>query len=128
MTLEANSFTHNNHILDTRVVTEEIEFKALKLGRSKGTDGLKAEHLIYGGTSLILWLQKIFNSIITLEEIPDCLKEGIIVPVYKGRGKDPLSPSIATAVSLCLLLFLRHLKLFVSSVCPLPSKRQDSLI
>ena len=93
-TLEANSFTHNDHILDTHVVTEEIEFalKALKLGRSKGTDGLKAEHLIYRGTSLMLWLQKIFNSIITLEEIPNFLKKGIIVPVYKGRGKDPLSP------------------------------------
>ena len=102
MTLEANAFTHNDHILDTHVVTEEIEFalKALKLGRSKGTDGLKAEHLIYGGTSLILWLQKIFNSIVTLEEIPNCLKEGIIVPVYKGRGKDPLSPSSYRGVTL----------------------------
>ena len=41
MTLVANSFTHNDHILDTLVVTEEIEFalKALKLGRSKGTVG-----------------------------------------------------------------------------------------
>ena len=35
---------------------------------------------------------KIFNTIIHLEEIPTCMKEGVIVPVYKGKGKDPLMP------------------------------------
>ena len=124
MTLEANSFTHITifliPMLLPRILNSRI--KALKLGRSKGTDGLKAEHLIYGGTSLILWLQKIFNSIITLEEIPHCLKEGIIVPVYKGRGKDPLSPSSYRGISLSSVIS----KLFFSSVCPLSSKRQDS--
>ena len=32
-----------------------------KLGRSKGADGLRAEHLVYGGPALTLWLKKIFN-------------------------------------------------------------------
>ena len=41
----------------------------------------------------MLWLMKIFNAIISLEEVPTCFKEGVIIPVYKGRGKDPLLAS-----------------------------------
>ena len=29
-------------------------------------------------------------SYIDLEAVPDCLKCGVVVPVYKGGGKDPL--------------------------------------
>ncbi len=60
--LEASSFTHNDQIVDTDITVEEIEIaiKALKVGRSKGADGLNSEHLIYGGPSIPLWLKKIF--------------------------------------------------------------------
>ena len=63
--LEANSFANEDQILDTDIVVEEIEeaLKALKLGRSKGADGLISEHLLYGGTSVILRLKKIFNTL-----------------------------------------------------------------
>ena len=39
---------------------EEIEaaFIALKCGCSKGADGLNSEHIIYGGDSLKLWLNR----------------------------------------------------------------------
>ena len=43
----------------------------------------------YGGEVLKVWLKRIFNRIIELD-VPVCLSEGIIVPVYKGRSKDPL--------------------------------------
>ena len=36
------------------------------------------------------WLKRIFNRIIALEEVPVCLREGNILPVYKGKIKDPL--------------------------------------
>ena len=54
--LEAISFTHDDQILDTDIIVEEIvaAFIALKCGRSKGADGLNSEHLIYGGDSLKL--------------------------------------------------------------------------
>ena len=42
------------------------------------------------GEMLKVWLQKVYNRILTLEEFPDCFKEGIVVPIYKRQGKDPL--------------------------------------
>ena len=39
---------------------------------------------------LKIWLKKISNRLLTLEEVPDCLKEGLVVPIYKRQGKDPL--------------------------------------
>ena len=32
----------------------------------------------------------ILNAVIDLELVPDSLKQGVVVPVYKGSGKDPL--------------------------------------
>ena len=48
-----------------------------------GLDGLKAEHFKYGGKHLKLWLKKIFNRIIALEDTPQCMKDGLVIPVYK---------------------------------------------
>ena len=85
--LEAKSLLNDDQILDTSITLEEIEaaVNTLKLGRSKGADGLNSEHLLYGGPTLMLWPMKIFNAIISLEEVPTCFKEGVIIPVYKGR-------------------------------------------
>ena len=90
--MEATSIIQDDQILDSEILVEEVEvaLRLLKLGRSKGADGLSAEHLIYGGTAIVLWLKKILNRIISLEEVPSCLKEGVIIPVYKGKGKDPM--------------------------------------
>ena len=100
--LEMRSNANNDQILDTEITVEEIEkaLHTLKLGRSDGTDGLKSEHLLYGGYSLKLWLKKIFKAIIAHEFIPPCLKEGVVVPIYKGKGKDPLLPSSYRGITL----------------------------
>ena len=65
-TLEATSIIQDDQILDSEILVEEVEvsLRLLKLGRSKGADGLSAEHLIYGGTAIILWLKKIRSSIL----------------------------------------------------------------
>ena len=46
--LEADSFTNDDQILDFEVMADEVEsaLSFLKLGRSKGADGLNAEHLL----------------------------------------------------------------------------------
>ena len=49
-----------------------------------------AEHLIEGGDVVTTWLTGILNAVIDLESVPDSLKRGVVVPVYKGSGKDPL--------------------------------------
>ena len=80
--------------MDSEIDSEEVEgaLKALKLGKSGGIDSLDPEHICYAGETLRLWLRKIFNRIITLEQIPMSLNEGLIIPVHKGKGKDPFKP------------------------------------
>ena len=48
-----------------------------------------AEHLIEGGDVVTTWLTAILNVVIDLESVQDSLKRGVVVPVYKGSGKDP---------------------------------------
>ena len=52
----------------------------------------------------MLWLMKIFIAIISLEEVPTCFKEGVIIPVYKGRGKDPLLASSYQGITLSSIM------------------------
>ena len=52
----------------------------------------------------ILWLKKIFNTIILLEEVPTCFKEGIVTPVYKGKGNDPLLTSRYRGIALSSIM------------------------
>ena len=85
---------------------EEIEnaLNLLKLGKSGGPDGLSPEHIVYGGEVLKIWLRKIFNHILELEDVPECLKEGTVVPVYKRQGKDPLLVSSYRGITLSSVL------------------------
>ena len=55
-----------------------------------GPDGLTAEHLKEGGDVVTIWLMRLLNAVVELEVILDALKCGVVVPVYKGGGKDPL--------------------------------------
>ena len=90
--LESSSLFNEETILDYEVGIEELEsaMKVLKLGKSSGADSLDPEHIVFGGETMKLWLKKVFNSIIHFEQMPDCLKEGLVIPIYKGKGKDPL--------------------------------------
>ena len=78
--------------------------KNLKRGKACGPDNILPEHIIYGGDYLILWLKKIFNGIVHLEQIPSCLKEAEIIPIYKGKGKDPLLTSNYRGISLSSII------------------------
>ena len=43
------------------------------------------------------WLCKIFNAIVNLEAIPP---PGVIIPIYKGKGRDPLLPTSYRVITL----------------------------
>ena len=87
-------------------MAEEVDsvLKKLKLGKAAGHDGIKAEHLKYGGPTLWDWVLQICNAIIETENIPKSLKTGIITPVYKGGGKDPLNRNSYRGVTLTSVL------------------------
>ena len=89
-------------LLDVPFSLEQLEaaLKRLKAGKSGGHDGLVPEHLKHGGVVLRTWLLQVYNAIIELEAIPSTLKLGIITPVYKGGGKDPLSSDSYRGITL----------------------------
>ncbi len=60
--------------------------------------------MYFGGENLKLWIKKIFNRISSLEEIPASLNEGLIVPVHKGKGKDPFLPGSYRGITLSSVL------------------------
>ena len=90
--MERCSFNERDIIFDVPFDVEEMEhaLKCLKLKRSGGPDNLLPEHRRYCGPVCTTWLCKVYNSICDLELIPDCFKHGIIVPAFKGKGKDLL--------------------------------------
>ena len=77
-----------------------------------------------------IWLTEILNVIVDSEQIPSCLKQGVIVPVYKGGGKDPLNVNsyrgitINSVISKVLeTLFLNRLEpLFMDAGVPHPNQ------
>ena len=90
--LLSESFQKEEAFLDVPVTIEEVEHAVnrMKLKKLAGPDNLTAGHLKYGGQSIIKWLMEILNSVIDVEQLPICLKQGITIAIYKGGGKDPL--------------------------------------
>ena len=90
--LEALSYENEEYLLDVPFTSDEVARAVHKLKKKKapGPDGLLVEHLKAGGDAVIIWLRNILNAVVELEVIPDVMKRGVVVPVYKGGGKDPL--------------------------------------
>ena len=76
----------------------------LKPNRSGGVDGLRAEHFKYGSEHLKLWLMKIFNCFLILEDVPQCMKDGLVIPVHKGQGKNLLQVNSYRGITLSPVL------------------------
>ena len=98
-TLLSETFQEEEVFLDVPFTIEEVgkAVNRMKLMKSAGPDDLMAEHLKYGGHSIVMWLTGILNSIV---EVPTCLKLGITIPIYKGGGKDPLDVSSYRGITL----------------------------
>ena len=93
---------NEEYLLDTPFEVEEVRLaiKRLKRNKAPGPDGLTAEHLQGGGECVVLWLTRIINRIVELEVIPNVLKVGLVVPVYKGSNKDPLNMNSYRGITL----------------------------
>ena len=87
------TFNNRNLDLEDPLTPDEIvqALKRLKRGKAGGRDNLSPEHLKFGGSVLQKWLLKVLQAIVHLEQIPASFTSGITIPVYKGKGKDPLS-------------------------------------
>ena len=71
---------------------------------SGGADSLTPEHLKHCGSIFKKWLCQLFNHLLRLEQIPSVFKHGVIIPVYKGKGKDPLSVKSFRGITLSSMI------------------------
>ena len=62
----------------------------LNLNKAPGSDLICAEHLKYGGERLVCVLQAVFRWVIEYEYVPLALREGIQVPLHKGKNSPTL--------------------------------------
>ena len=77
-----------------------------------------------------MWLKHILNSIISLEQIPASLKLGVIVPIFKDKGRDPLNCCSYRGITLTsvlskyleILILERLESLFCERGFPYPSQ------
>ena len=107
--MTASSYLNEDTTLDWDMSVEEIKAMThkIKKGKSPDPDGLMAEHIIYGGTYINLWLKHIFNRIHTCKMIPHCFKQGITTPTYKGKrmkGWDPLIRGSYRGITVTLVM------------------------
>ena len=87
--IELETYSDEEFILEVPFSPEEViaVIKRLKRDSSPGPDLLSPHHLLHAGPLISTWLSKIFNTIVNLEAIPSIFKEGILIPIYKGKGK-----------------------------------------
>ena len=85
--LALESMGNEDMLLDVSFLAEVLAVVSkLKCGKAAGPAGFMAEHLKAGGEVVVIWLLNVLNTIVKLEVI----KRGVVVPVYKGSGNDPL--------------------------------------
>ena len=80
--------------------------KKLKLGKSKGIDGLKAEHYKYASNRLCILFTLCLNAMIIHGYMCDDLMKTVIVPIVKDKNEDLSNVDNYRPIAL-----LRHLKL-----------------
>ena len=88
---------------DSLHAVEEIKaaIHHVKRDSSGGHDQLSPHHLAHSGPLHKNW---IFNTVFFLEDIPSSFRNSIILPVYKGKGKDPLLQSRYQGTTLTSIL------------------------
>ena len=79
-----------------------------KLNKEKAadSDSILAEYLIGGGNAVVLWLKEVLNAM--MEKIPEVLKCGIVILIYKVGGKDPLNTNTYRGVTLTSVIAKVH--------------------
>ena len=90
-------------IADTEITIDEVNYalKILKNDRSSGHDDLDSEHIKYAGEVCKVVLKQMFNTILSLEAVPQCFKHGVITPIYKGSNRHPLLCNSYRGITVC---------------------------
>ena len=99
----------------------------MKSRKSPDGDGIMAEHLKYGGTLLLEFLQKLFGKIIEERKIPEQFKNGIITPIYKKQNKPIWDPNSYRRITVASIIGKVFERLHLHSVEDQLSRDQSKL-
>ena len=98
-------------------MTEVISvIKNLKRNKAPGHDSIQKEHIIHGGRKLAIAPTQLFNRFLQTESSPDSWGRSIIIPLYKGKGKNKSDPNSYRSVSLTPCLFKVFEKIILKRV------------
>ena len=84
---EAN-LDYETHGLNAAITEEEVlsAIKTLKNGKAVGIDEVRNEFIKHSSPSLISIYCKLFNKVLNSGVVPEQWVQGIIIPIYKGKG------------------------------------------
>ena len=122
---QSTSLQNEDSVLESEIDIMEIdtEIGKLKQGKSPGPDGILPEHIIHSGPIFKLWLKKIFNYIISLEVVPQSFSNTTIVPIYKGKGRDPMQTSNYRGISLTSVIGKLFERIILKRITPVLKER-----
>ena len=69
------------------IIELEKALQQLNTGKSPDFYGLTVENILYAGTGTINMLLSIINCIFESGTVPDCLKTGLLTPIFKNKGE-----------------------------------------
>lgn len=99
----------------------------LKPGKSPDEYSLMAEHLKFGGPSVIYILKHIFDSIYTSGDIPSIFKSGLITPIYKRQDKPLEDPNSYRRITVSSIIGKLFEKVLLHKIRPILNEQQNEL-
>ena len=76
-----------NCIYEMELTDVKTAIAHLKWGKSDGEEGLNSDHIIYGSVLLQKYSTFVFNAMISHGLSPDCMLNGTMIPIPKGKRK-----------------------------------------
>ena len=84
--------------------------------KASGPDHVSNEHLLHAPASVFTALAALFNGILRLHHVPSSFTSSLIIPLFKGGGKDPTLPNSYRGISLSSNLSKLFEKLLLDSL------------
>ena len=103
------------------ITAEDVNAVVLSLPRRKasGPDQVSVEYLINAPASVFQALASLFNGILKYHVVPSSFTCSTVIPIFKGGGKDNVSPANYRRIS---LKFPRLFQSSLKSCCSFPYK------
>lgn len=75
----------DDDVLTTDICIEELErhTKTIKLRKAPGIDKITPEHVVHEGSTLNIYLRKLFNMMIKCLYVPKDCKIALVIHIYK---------------------------------------------